>query len=104
MWLLNNQVSLRQAIQLANRVVREQGVNPALWVQSAWRLTLAREPSAKESQEALDLIKTLANAGTDENWVDALPKELVALDKGQAGALVKLCLTLFNLNEFVYID
>jgi hypothetical protein len=95
---------LQQAIQLANRLVREQGVNPAWWVQSAWHLALAREPSAKESQEALDLMKTLANAGTDENWVDVLPKELATLDKGQAKALVKLCLTLFNLNEFVYVD
>lgn len=68
-------------------------------VQASWRLALARDPSAKESQEARDLMETLANAGTDENWADALPKELAGLHKGQAGALVKLCLTLFNLNE-----
>jgi len=104
LWLLNNEVSLRQAIQLANRVVREQGINPEAWVQAAWRLTLARQPSVKESQEALDLMETLANRGTDENWADSLPKELARLNRGQAGALVKLCLTLFNLNEFVYID
>jgi len=104
LWLLNNEVSLRQAIQLANRVVREQGINPEAWVQAAWRLTLARQPSVKEAQEALDLMETLANRGTDENWADSFPKELARLNRSQAGALVKLCLTLFNLNEFVYID
>jgi hypothetical protein len=104
LWLLNNEVSLRQAIQFANRLVKDQGRNPESWVQAAWRLALSRPPSAEEAREALNLMGTLVNAGTGESWADALPQELAGLDKGQAGALVKLCLTLFNLNEFAYID
>jgi len=104
LWLLNNDISLSQAVQMANRLVREQGVNPARWVEAAWRLTLTREPSARESREAIDLMEALASSGSDENWSDGLPKELAGLNRNQAGALVKLCLTLFNLNEFEYVD
>ena len=104
LWLLNNEISLNQAVQMANRLVREQGVDPSRWVQAAWRLALAREPSAKESQEAIGLMTTLKSSSTDDGWAERLPTELARLDRGQAGALVKLCLTLFNLNEFAYID
>ncbi len=104
LWLLNNEISLNQAVQMADRLVREQGANPAKWVQAAWCLALAREPSAQESKEACELMETLTNTGSDENWAETLPKELAGLSRAQAGALVKLCLTLFNLNEFEYVD
>ena len=104
LWLLNNEICLGQAVQMANRLVREQGANPASWVQAAWRLALGREPSTQESREALSLMQTLATASSDENWSEGFPKELAGLNQNQAGALVKLCLTLFNLNEFEYVD
>ena len=104
LWLLNNEVSLNQAVQMASRLIREQGLNPADWVCAAWRLALAREPSTQESREARELMETLAKTGADENWADSLPKELGELDRVQAGALVKFCLTIFNLNEFEYVD
>jgi Protein of unknown function (DUF1553)/Protein of unknown function (DUF1549) len=104
LWLLNNEICLSQAVQMANRLVREQGANPASWVQAAWRLALGREPSTQESREALSLMQTLATASSDENWSEGFPKELARLNQNQAGALVKLCLTLFNLNEFEYVD
>jgi hypothetical protein len=103
-WLLNNEISLQQAIQLANRLVREHGINSEAWVEAGWLLVLARRPTAQESREALQLMETLERAGADEKWGDALPKELLGLDRSQAEALVKLCLSLFNLNEFVYVD
>src|SRR5262249_33199468 len=95
LWLLNNEISLSQAVQMADRLVREHGVNPAQWVQAAWRLALTREPSAQESKQACELMETLTNTGSDENWAETLPKELARLDRAQAAALVKLCLTLF---------
>jgi hypothetical protein len=49
-------------------------------------------------------METLTKTGADENWADSLPKELGELDPVQAGALVKFCLTIFNLNEFEYVD
>src|SRR5262249_46767340 len=104
LWLLNNEISLHQAAQLAARLVREQGLNPDRWVQTAWRLALTREPSAQESHEACDLMEKLARVGADENWSQEFPKELAQLDRSRAGALVKFCLTLFNLNEFEYVD
>jgi hypothetical protein len=33
-----------------------------------------------------------------------MPAALAALPPGRAAALVTLCLALFNLNEFVYVD
>jgi hypothetical protein len=35
LWLLNNEVSLNQAVQMASRLIREQGLNPADWVRAA---------------------------------------------------------------------
>jgi len=104
LWLLNNEICLSQAVQMANRLVHEHGANPASWVQAAWRLALSREPSTQESRESLSLMQTLATANSDENWSEGFPKELAGLNQNQAAALVKLCLTLFNLNEFEYID
>jgi hypothetical protein len=104
LWLLNNDMALTQAAQLAGRLVREQGLNSDKWIQTAWRLALTREPSAQELHEAGDLMEKLVRVGKDEDWSQGLPKELAQLDHARAGALVKFCLTLFNLNEFEYVD
>jgi len=103
LWGLNNQMTYAQARQFAARLVRENGDRPAEWVRAAWRLALSREPSAIEQQEAVALIGKLEAQSGAAKAADS-PKELAQLNPARAEALTQFCLTMFNLNEFVYVD
>ena len=61
LWSLNNDASIRQARVLADRLVREAGASPADQVDLAWRLVLARAPSSRERQEAMNLLTRLTS-------------------------------------------
>ena len=104
LWSLNNDISFNQAQELASRLVREAGENPSDQVHMAWRLALARAPSETERQEALDFMRTLASKHEEKPPGDPLPKDLARLEPRQAAVLTQLCLTIFNLSEFVYVD
>src|SRR5579862_3344056 len=86
LWGLNNQITYKQAEKFAARLMHENGKNPADWVRAAWRLALSREPSAVEEREALQLMNKLAEKQSTEE------------------GLAQLCLAVFNLGEFEYID
>ena len=110
LWGLNSPSVYRQAIQLAGRVVKEGGKTPDEWIAKLWMIALARPIRDTEKREARDLLDQLAAAatarksesnGTDENEI---PKSLAALPPEQTSALVKLCLAVYNLNEFAYLD
>jgi hypothetical protein len=103
LWFLNNKVMLRQAQELAGRVVREAGDAPAEFVKRAWMLALSRPPTAGEEQEALKLIDSLA-ADSSTPALENLPEALAKLPSLKAAALAKFCLALFNLNEFAFVD
>ncbi|MBI5759712.1 MAG: DUF1549 domain-containing protein [Planctomycetales bacterium] len=77
--LLNSEFSHATARDLAARVVATSGSDPAKQVDLAYRRTLARSPDPDELRLALDFL-----AGPSD--------------------LADLCLALFNLNEFVYVD
>jgi hypothetical protein len=62
----------------ADRIRTEVGDDPARQIEAAYRLALARDPSPEEAK---------------------LAREFVA-----AGGLDQFCLTLFNTNEFLYVD
>jgi Protein of unknown function (DUF1553)/Protein of unknown function (DUF1549) len=97
LWLLNNRVTVEQAHQFAARLLREQGSKPDRWIQRAWELALGRPPTTEESAEALRLLGALANHGAGDKLSQKPPKESVA-------ALAKVCLAIFNLNEFTFVD
>ena len=103
LWFLNNKVLLQQAHELAGRVVRDAGDAPAECVKRAWMLALARPPTAREQQEALKLIDSLA-ANSSTPALDNLPEALSKLPPLKAAALANFCLALFNLNEFAFVD
>lgn len=89
LWGLNNRSVFEQARQFAGRVMKEAGTEPAAGVERAWIIALSRPPSDVEKTEALQLLKRL---GTQASTTDAsLP-------------LATLCLTLFNTNEFLFVD
>jgi hypothetical protein len=104
LWFLNNRLAFRQAQEFAARVVSEEGDNSSAWVDKAWRLALSRIPSEKEKREAMELMETLAKkkVGT-KDWPE-LPASLAHIPAARAAALAKLCLLVFNLDEFTYID
>lgn len=104
LWSLNNYMSYRQAQQFAARLVRDNGSDPSSWINAAWRIALARPPSTREVEEALSFMKGLANENPAKGGDDEQPKEFENHDPAQMHALTELCLTVLNLNEFVFID
>ncbi|MCY3756613.1 MAG: DUF1549 and DUF1553 domain-containing protein, partial [Acidobacteria bacterium] len=102
LWSLNNDASFRQARVLADRLIREAGASPADQVDLAWRLVLARLPSAEERQEAMTLLSRLTSSNGSQAPHPA--GEGDETKTRHSDALTQLCLTMFNLSEFFYID
>ena len=89
LWLLNNRAALDQARAFAQRLIAKDGGRREDIVTDAWRYSLGRSPSDQERQEAGELLDGLARLQPE-----APPSE----------ALAKLCLSIFNLSEFAYVD
>ena len=95
--LLNNHFVHEVSETLARRVARAAGPEPAARVALAWRLTLGRDPSPRETESARvhldsrrdDLRRLVPTSDSTD------PEHL---------ALASLCLVLLNTNEFIYID
>ena len=104
LFLLNNPIVFRQALAFAGRLVQETGEDPAKWVDLAWRISFARAPTAAEAREALELLESASGEGGWEKAPENLPKALVGIDPARARALTELCLAVFNLNEFLFVD
>ena len=103
LWFLNNQVVFQQATALAKRVARK-GNEPSVWVDNAWNLVLGRHPSEQEQLEALKLFDSLAaKEAQQSDGLNVADQSAPSADT-HAAALTKLCVTLFNLNEFLYVD
>lgn len=104
LWTLNNGTAFQQAEAFAARLVQEEGNSPPAWVERAWRLALARPPIDQEKRQALQLMDSLAqHKARPEDW-QVLPAPLAPVPLPRAAALVKLCLAVFNLNEFTFVD
>jgi len=77
--LMNSEFAAAQADRFAGRVRKAAGGEDAgTLVDTAWRLALGRAPSSTERKSASDYL--------------------------QRSDLSRLCLLIFNLNEFVYVD
>jgi hypothetical protein len=84
--LLNHPFMLEQARKFARRLLSESS-DPRTQVETAWSLALARRPSEGETRRALELMGA--------SGPDVVPNET---------QLAQLCLTIFNMNEFIYLD
>jgi hypothetical protein len=98
--LLNGEFFNTEAANFAERLVREAGDQPTAQVERAYRLALSRAPTAEELSAALA-------------FLERQTAQIIAEDRAQAGqsarnaprvALAALCLVIYNLNEFVYVD
>jgi hypothetical protein len=99
--LMNGEMIQSQALALAARLIRERGDDATAWVERAWMLALGRRPSADELRKNLEFLELLEKTGGDSKWTPDEPGSVPAV---RAAALAKLCLALFNLNEFLYVD
>ncbi|MDB5391883.1 MAG: hypothetical protein JWM11_7529 [Planctomycetaceae bacterium] len=87
--LMNSDFMQDQAKLFAERLKREAGADAAAQITLAYQLALARAPAADELEQAS---KFLQSRQVSKNSMEA------------AQALPALCLVLYNLNEFFYID
>jgi hypothetical protein len=88
--LLNDSFLQRQGEQLAERLRREAGQDPAAQVTRAFALALQRAPTERERQTALAML--------------AEQSQLAGGPTADSVALRNFCVAIFNLNEFVYVD
>lgn len=102
LWGLNNKSVFRQAIHFAGRVVKDAGEDSAAQVKRAWRIALGRTPTEIESDSAVRLLATLEQEPAQT--LQEHPDSLKSVSPARAAALSQLCLALFNLSEFAFID
>jgi hypothetical protein len=104
LWSLNNRRAFRQAQEFAGRLVREAGVDLGPCIDRGWAIALGRAPSETEKADALQLMETLAAEAGSSAALENPPADLAKLPPQRAAALAKLCLAIFNLNEFIFVD
>jgi uncharacterized protein DUF1553/uncharacterized protein DUF1549/cytochrome c len=103
--LLNNKFVMGQSTLFAERLRNEVGKDSAEQIRRAFRLAYGRPPDVVELETSQTFLKkqaTYHNALTrklQDEGVD--PAEIPDPDKA---ALTDLCHSLFNSNEFVYVD
>jgi len=86
LWGLNNHSVFRQATNMARRIVKDAGDDRNAQIDYGWRIALGRPPTDRESVSALRLLEDLRKSSAPTQ------------------ALAKLCLALFNLSEFAFVD
>jgi hypothetical protein len=76
--LMNSDFSVAEADKFAELLVKEIGNDPEAQVRNAWRRAFGRMPKDDEDKMALDYLSR--------------------------NSLSRLCLLIFNMNEFIYVD
>lgn len=76
--MMNSEFMVQQAMRFAERVKREAGESAEAAVETAWRMAFSRAPSAAERSTAAAYL--------------------------QRNSLERLCLLVFNMSEFLYVD
>jgi len=104
--LLNAEPSLEWAQAFAGRVSQKAGADRSAQVVEAVRLAFSRQPDSWEKDRMLTFLSQQRNRIAERQTKGeplALPTAGAAgLDPVDGAALVDLCLTLLNSNEFVY--
>ena len=91
--LMNNEFVLQQAGLFAERVAAEAGDDTRKQIASAFKLALNRQPTEKELTWSLEFLqKQTAGYAERKN------------EKPATAALRDFCHSIFNLNEFLYLD
>jgi hypothetical protein len=75
---MNSEFTGAQAAQFAARIRKQAGESPEASVEAAWRAAFGRLPSPRERETALQYLRR--------------------------SSLERLCLLIFNMSEFIYVD
>ena len=102
LWGLNNKSVFRQAMYMAGRVIKEAGNDRTAQIDRAWRIALSRGPNGKELKSAIRLLDELEQSPSKP--LKEPPELLKSIPPARAKGLAKLCLALFNLSEFAFVD
>ena len=114
--LFNSQFAHEQSRRLAGRIIAEVGDDPGQQLEQAFQLALQRSPTPSERTDGLeflgaarpvsgDLKDTVSlTTGGGGSIDDDRGNPAARQKKDAAGTLADLCLALFNLNEFIYIE
>jgi hypothetical protein len=100
--LLNNEFVLLQARQLAERVAREAGDDPAKQIEQLYRITLGRQPARNELDSFLAFVQK--QRGYHAAKVSSSGSDPSARGSADLAALSDLAHVMLNANEFVYIN
>jgi hypothetical protein len=76
--MMNGEFTQAQAEQFAARLRKINADSPEAWVENAWLIAFSRSPTAVERRTAEDYVRR--------------------------NSLARLCLLIFNMNEFIYVD
>ena len=106
--LINSAFSLEMARSLAGRVMRETGNDTDARIAAVYQFTLGHKPP----DDQVELVTRYLSAQSSHLKQTKRTRDTLALpdpmpdniDPHEAAAFVDLCLLLFNLNEFVYLD
>jgi hypothetical protein len=97
--LLNGEFFNQQSTHFAGRLLKEAGDDRAAQIDRAYQLALSRSPTTEEKGAALAFLDRQAEQIATENKAEgAAQRDPVKT------ALEALCLVLYNLNEFAYVD
>jgi hypothetical protein len=107
--LFNSKMTLEWAQHFAARVIQSAGNDRSKQINTAYRLAFGRVPDAREQETLVKFLDEQQKVLADRSPGDQSPpgplgagKEPVA--SGGGAALVDLCHTLLNANEFVYLN
>jgi len=102
LWSLNNASVHRQARAFAKRVTEQAGHKMEARIQMAWMIALCRAPTDREMDQAIHLLGDLRSLSAGKEAGSSSDESVPVDDDGET--LAKLCLCLFNLNEFSFVD
>ena len=106
--MLNSKLTLEWAQSFAARVLDSAGDNLDKQIAAAYELAFSRKPSTGETQTAKSFFARQRQIIAERKAADeelALPPILSAsVDEVHAATLVDFCHSLFNANEFVYVN
>ena len=115
LFLLNSDFSFSAARQLAGTLLQSLDSQPDAsaeattnrGIRQLYERTLSREPTSRELTAAADFLlsqSTLIRESAADKPAAPLPPQPDRFSSADAAAWVDLCLAIFNLNEFIYLD
>ncbi len=110
--LFNSEFVHRQSRQMAARIRRQVGADPERQIERAFELALQRLPTQGEKEEFRARLGTsaavprpdMAFLGKPEGAPMPISLTIAGDQPGSPGSLADLCLVLFNVNEFIFLE